>query len=85
MEVTGKGTLGSAPRCPQAVPFDCCRTPGAARQRIGIEPGNGRGEKDSDRERGICKERHSDVEQCRGKERRTEGDTEKQMQGDTAR
>lgn len=27
-------------------------------------------------ERGICKERHSEVEQCRGKERRTEGDTE---------
>lgn len=57
--------------CP---PLDCCRPPGAASQRIGIEPGNGRGEKDSDREGGIYKERHgeADVEERRNKRRETQ-------------
>ena len=54
--------------------MDCCRPPGAASQRIGIEPGNGRGEKDSDREGGIYKERHGEVvvEERRNKRRETQ-------------
>lgn len=50
MEVTGKWTPGSALRCPQALSLDCCSPPGAASQRIVIELGDGKGERDRDRQ-----------------------------------
>ena len=56
MEVTTKGTLGRAPRCLRAVPLDFCGPPGAASQSIGIEPGNGREEKVTERQAFIKKD-----------------------------
>lgn len=75
MEVTAQGTSGSAPSCPQAVSLDCCSRPHPPR---GGKPDNStrtggwkRGDRDGVSEEGVCKERPSEAERCRGKGRRT--------------